>query len=331
MEYTYLGRTGMKVSRVCLGTMNFGMNTEEKEAFRIMDMALDAGINFFDTANMYGSLFDKGRAGWTEEIIGRWFKLGGGRREKVVLGTKIYADMHDPNDGPNGGEGLSAYKIHRHLEASLKRLDTDHVELCYMHGYEPHAGWDELYGAFDNFIHQGKVDYLGCDNFAGHQIYSAQSYAKETHRMGLVVSEHKYNLLSRLPEVELNPTCQKLGMGIVVWSPLQMGRLSGSYRRPMGELSRSKKFDGKLSDQLMKQLTDFSALCDELGESEAVVASAWILQNPAVTAINIGPRTIDHMNSMKAADLHLTEDVMKRLDEIFPGYGGSAPDVYMRM
>ena len=145
MEYTYLGRTGLKVSRICLGTMNFGPRTEEKDAFAIMDRALDAGINFIDTANVYG-VHNDGYAGWTEDIMGRWFKLGGGRREKVVLATKVYGDMRDENDGPNRPRGLSAYKIHRHIEGSLKRLQTDHVELYQMHHIERHMPWEEIWG-----------------------------------------------------------------------------------------------------------------------------------------------------------------------------------------
>lgn len=327
MQYTYLGRTGMKVSRLCLGTMNFGMNTDEKEAFRIMDMALDAGINFFDTANMYGSLMDKGKPGWTEEIIGRWFKQGNGRREKVVLATKVYADMRDPNDGPNRGEGLSAYKIHRHLEASLKRLQTDHVEICYMHGFEPHATWEELFGAFEKFEQQGKLEYLGCDNFAARQICSAQEYARKTNQLGLVVSEHRYNLLSRLPEIELNPTCREQGMGIVVWSPLQMGLLSGSYKKQLTEKQRTQKFNGKLQEKDLEQLRAFTALCEELGEPESVVATAWILHHKEITAVNMGPRTSAHMNLIHATDLILSEEVQRRLDEIFPGYE-EAPGIY---
>lgn len=327
MQYTYLGRTGMKVSRLCLGTMNFGMNTDEKEAFRIMDMALDAGINFFDTANMYGSLGDKGRAGWTEEIIGRWFRQGGGRREKVVLATKVFADMHDPDDGPNGGEGLSAYKIRRHLEASLKRLGTEHVEICYMHGYEPHAPWEELFSAFHNFARQGKVDYLGCDNFAARQICSAQEYARKTNQLGIVVSEHRYNLLSRLPEIELNPVCKEQGIGIVVWSPLQMGLLSGSYKKELTPDQRSKKFYGKIEESKLEQLKEFTALCNEIGEKEAIVATAWILQREGITAVNIGPRTVSHMDLLQAAELKPCQEILRKLDEIFPGYG-EAPFIY---
>ncbi|MCC8102087.1 MAG: aldo/keto reductase [Clostridiales bacterium] len=329
MEYTYLGATGLKVSRLCLGTMNFGLNTDEKEAFRIMDAALDAGINFFDTANMYGSRGSVGRAGLTEEIIGRWFKQGGGRREKVVLATKVFADMHDENDGPNGGGGLSAYKIRRHLEASLKRLQTDHVEICYMHEFEPHAPWEELYGAFDVFKNAGKLDYIGCSNFAARQICYAHSYAQTTNRLGPVVSQHRYNLLSRLPEIELNPTCQELGLGVVIFSPLGMGKLSGSYRKTISENQRSHKFDGKLEPELLAKLQGFSEICDRLGESEAHVAVNWILSNPAVTSVIMGPRTVEQLDTIHALDFTIPEECMRELDAIFPGYD-PAPGVYRR-
>lgn len=175
MQYTYLGKSGLKVSRICLGTMNFGPATDEKEAFRIMDAALDAGINFFDTANIYGW---GENSGLTEEIIGRWFKQGGNRREKVVLATKVYGSMHDDTDGPNNESGLSAYKIRRHLEGSLRRLQTDHIELYQMHHVDPAVTWDELWGAFENAVHQGKIGYVGSSNFAAWQIAIAQSEAK---------------------------------------------------------------------------------------------------------------------------------------------------------
>lgn len=197
MKYSYLGKSGLKVSQLCLGTMNFGPETEEKEAFRIMDAALDAGINFFDTANVYGG---QDRRGWTEEIIGRWFQQGGGRREKVVLATKVYNDMFDEQDGPNSGSGLSAYKIRRHFEGSLRRLQTDHIELYQMHHIDRNVSWDELWGAFEILVSQGKADYIGSSNFAGWHIAAAQAKAKERHFLGLVSEQHLYNLLERTPE-----------------------------------------------------------------------------------------------------------------------------------
>src|ERR1700730_15307159 len=171
MKYVHLGRTGLKGSRPLLGTMNFGQATAEKDAFRIMDAALDAGINFFDTANGYGGE----KRGLTEEIIGRWFAQGGGRRERVVLATKVYGSMEDPNEGPNMASGLSAYKIRKHLDGSLKRLQTDHIELYQMHHVDRNTTWDELWEVFQSLVQQGTVDYIGSSNFAGWHLALAQS------------------------------------------------------------------------------------------------------------------------------------------------------------
>jgi aryl-alcohol dehydrogenase-like predicted oxidoreductase len=328
MEYTYLGRSGMKVSRLCLGTMNFGPNTTEKEAFAVMDKALETGINFFDTANEYGWR-NNGHCGWTEEIIGRWFALGGSRREKVVLATKVYADMRDDTDGPNGAPGLSAFKIRRHIENSLKRLQTDHVELYQMHHIDRHANWDEIWGAFETLIIQGKVYYVGSSNFGARHLAYAQAAAGRRNFLGLVSEQHKYNLLCRLPELELLPAARDLGIGVTPWSPLFMGMLSGSVLKPVESIQRSVKYSGKLSDAEITQLTAYSNLCREVGESESNVALAWLLANPAVTAPIIGPRTLEQLeSSLRSVDIDLTEDTMKKLDEIFPGPGGEAPEVY---
>lgn len=321
MKYTYLGKTGMRVSRLCLGTMNFGPTTDEKEAFRIMDAALDAGVNFFDTANMYGFRPDTGfdQRGLTEEIIGRWFKTGGGRREKTVLSTKVFAQMNDPADGPNDVPGYSAYKIRRHLNASLKRLGTDHIELYYMHGYDPHCTWTEAWNAFGREIAQGKVDYIASSNFSAENLMDAQCAADKHHLLGIVAEQHRYNLLSRAPETELFPTVQKLGIGIIAFSPLMGGMLSGSIVQGIEASGRSNKFAQSLSESQLAQLKTYSALCKELGESESNVALAWILRNPAITAPIIGPRTLEQFErSLRAVELTLPDDFVAELDRLFP-------------
>lgn len=323
MKYTALGRSGLKVSRLCLGTMNFGVSTDEKEAFRIMDAALDAGINFFDTANTYGGRENTGR---TEELIGRWFAQGGNRREKVVLATKVYGNMGDPLDGPNGGEGLSAYKIRRHLEASLRRLQTDYIELYQMHHIDRNVSWDELWEAFHIHQLQGKIGYLGSSNFAGRDLVKAQYEAKNHRMLGLVSEQHKYNLLCRLPELEVLPAAEELGIGVVAWSPLEGGLLGGnaSKKVPGSRTERNPRYE-----QHAKQLDEFAALCHELGESEANVALAWTLVHPAMTAPIIGPRTLEQLEgALRVCEIELDEAVLKRLDEIFPGPGGSAPQAY---
>ncbi|WP_028552430.1 aldo/keto reductase [Paenibacillus sp. UNC451MF] len=324
MEYTYLGRSGLKVSKLCLGTMNFGVDTDEKEAYRIMDAAVDAGVNFFDTANVYGGV---GARGKTEEIIGRWFALGGGRREKVVLATKVYGDMEDPNDGPNAARGLSSYKIRRHLDASLNRLQTDHIELYQMHHVDRNVAWEELWEAFRVHIYQGKIGYVGASNFAGRDLVKAQYEAKNRHFLGLVSEQHKYSLLCRWPELEVLPAAEEFGIGVIAWSPLDGGLLGGNALNP-AQGSRSVRNQAR-AEQRRDQLEAFSKLCKELGESEANVALAWTLVHQAMTAPIIGPRTLEQFQStLRVVDIQLNEDVLKRLDEIFPGPGGDAPKAY---
>lgn len=324
MEYSYLGRSGLKVSRLCLGTMNFGASTDEKEAYRIMDAALDAGVQFFDTANVYGGPSGNGA---TEEILGRWFAQGEGRREKVVLATKVYGDMKNPEDGPNGPRGLSAYKIRRHLEASLKRLQTDHIELYQMHHVDRNVSWDELWEAFQGHILQGKIGYVGSSNFAARDLVKAHYEAKSRHILGLVSEQHKYSLLCRLPELELLPAAHELGIGVIAWSPLDGGLLGGNALKPE-EGSRTARNQEKV-EKHRSQLEQFSALCKELGESEANVALAWTLRHPGMTAPIIGPRTLQQFqDTLRVVEIKLDEEVLRKLDEIFPGPGGDAPKAY---
>lgn len=323
MQFTNLGRSGLRVSRLCLGTMNFGVDTDEKESFRILDAALDAGINFIDTANIYGWGDNAGR---TEEIIGKWFQQGDGRRERTVLATKVYGDMHDTYDGPNREPGLSAYKIRRHLESSLKRLQTDHIELYQMHHVDRNVNWSELWGAFEIAAAQGKIGYVGSSNFAGWDIAVAQGEARARGSLGLVSEQHKYNLLCRLPELEVLPASQALGLGVIPWSPLDGGLLAGNHRRKDGG---RRSGDSKRFEQHREQLEAYSAFCDELGEPEDLVSLAWLLANPAVTAPIIGVRTLDQFRrSLRAVEIELDESALKRIDEIFPGPGGDAPRAY---
>jgi aryl-alcohol dehydrogenase-like predicted oxidoreductase len=324
MKYTYLGRSGMKVSRLCLGTMNFGVDTEEKEAFRIMDAALDAGINFFDTANVYGW---GENAGATEKIIGRWFSQGGNRRERVILATKVHEDMHNPSDGPNSGRGLSAYKIRRHLEASLQRLKSEHIELYYMHHIDRNVSWDELWDILEISVRQGKAGYIGSSNFAGWDIALAQSEAKARHFLGLICEQHKYNLNCRLPELEVLPSAQWHGIGIIPWSPLDGGLLGANALRASSG-SRTGR-DKERIEKHRTQLEAFSGLCREMNEREDNVALAWLLANPAVTSPVIGPRTLEQLEqSLPAVEIALTADVLQKLNDIFPGPGKPAPEAY---
>lgn len=324
MKYSYLGRSGLKVSRLCLGTMNFGVDTEEGEAFKIMDAAVDAGINFFDTANIYGWGDNAGR---TEEIIGKWFAQGGGRREKVVLATKFYGEMADPNDGPNKAPGLSAYKLRRHLEGSLRRLQTDHIELYQMHHVDRNVSWDELWEGFNVALYQGKIGYVGSSNFAGRDLVKAQYEAKAKGMLGLVSEQHKFSLLCRLPELEMLPAAEEQGIGVIAWSPLDGGLLSAHALRPVPGSKRAN--DPARVEKHRGQLEAFERFCRELGESEANVALAWTLTRPAMTAPIIGPRTLEQLETaLRVADIQLGEAELQRLDEIFPGPGGEAPQAY---
>ena len=324
MEYTFLGRSGLKVSRLCLGTCNFGALTDEKEAFRIMDAAVEAGINFFDTANHYPDFVNCGR---TEEIIGRWFAQGGGRREKVVLATKVYQPMKDPLDGPNDEGGLSKYKIRRHVEGSLRRLQTDHIELYQMHHIDHRTAWDEIWEAFEVLVYQGKIDYVGSSNFAAWHLAQAQAAAKARDFFGLASEQHRYSLLCRLPELEVLPAAKALGIGVLAYRPLDGGLLGGKGLNPQ-DGSRTASSQGA-AEACRGKLEAYSALCKELGHTDAGVALGWVLAHPAMTSAVIGPRTAEQVgSSLPAGELSLDTEAMQKLDELFPGPGGAAPEAY---
>ena len=330
MKFTNLGRTGMKVSRLCLGTMNFGSYTEEKEAFLIMEKAMEAGINYFDTANEYGDFKGVGRKGVSEEIIGKWFSQGGGRREKIILATKVYHPMDDENDGPNNDTGLSAYKIRRHLEGSLRRLRTDYIEVYQMHHIDRNFTWEEGWEVFESLVHQGKIYYVGSSNFAGWHIAKAQAAAAKRNFLGLVSEQHRYSLICRWPELEVFPAAMDYGLGVIIWGPLAGGFFGGSVLDPPPN-SRYAAQKKDLPPELRMQLEAYSKLCAELGEREPNVALAWMLRNPAVTAPLIGPRTVEQMEGiLRAVEIELPDDALCRIDEIFPSpcWGGPAPEAY---
>jgi len=321
MQYTRLGRTALKVSRLCLGTMNFGPQTSEEDSFRIMDRALDLGINFFDTANVYGW---KQGEGWTEQIIGRWFAQGGGRREKTVIATKVYGGM---GDWPNTSR-LSALHIRQACEASLQRLKTDHIDLYQMHHVDRDAPWDEIWQAMEILVQQGKVIYVGSSNFAGWHIAQANEAAKSRHFLGLVSEQSLYNLIDRTIELEVIPACKHYGLGLIPWSPLKGGILGGALKKEKeGRLATD--FAQKNLTKYREKLKQFEALAADLGTPAADVGLAWLLAQPAVTGPIIGPRTIEQLDgTVRALDLKLDEATLKKLDEIFPGPGGAAPEAY---
>ena len=321
MQYTHLGRTGLLVSKLCLGTMNFGPQTTEADSFAIMDRALELGINFFDTANVYG--WKKGE-GWTEQILGRWFAQGGGRREKVVLATKVYGGM---GDWPNESK-LSAYHIRRACEESLRRMQTDHIDLYQMHHVDRKTPWEEIWQAMEQLVREGKVLYVGSSNFAGWHIAQAQGEAQKRHFMGLVCEQSLYNLNARMVELEVIPACQGLGLGVIPWSPLAGGLLGGVLQKIEAGRRASERLQRDI-EKYRPRIEAYEALCVSMGEAPADVALAWLLHNSAVTAPIIGPRTLEQLDgSLRALEIQLDEATLQRLDEIFPGPGGTAPEAY---
>ncbi len=322
MRYTHLGRSGLLVSRLCLGTMNFGPEIGEAESHAIMDRALERGINFLDTADVYGWGEHKGR---TERIIGSWFAQGGGRREKIVLATKVYGKMSDwPNDSH-----LSARHIRLACDASLRRLRTDYIDLYQLHHVDRSTPWEEIWEAMELLRQQGKIIYVGTSNHAGWHIVQASETARRRGVLGLASEQHLYNLLERTPELEVLPACQEYGLGVLPWSPLHGGALGGVVRRA-GSGRRSAT--GRGADALARhrdRLEAYEAFCADLGAEPAAVALAWLLHQPAVTAPIIGPRTVEQLDgALRALDVTLDADALARLDEIFPGPGGPAPEAY---
>jgi aryl-alcohol dehydrogenase-like predicted oxidoreductase len=321
MQYRYLGRTGLKVSPLCLGTMNFGPHTTEPDSYEIMDQALEMGINFFDTANVYG--WKKGE-GITEHIIGRWFSQGGGRREKVVLATKVYGTMGDwPNES-----GLSALHIKRACEDSLRRLQTDYIDLYQMHHIQRDTPWEEIWQAMEQLVQEGKVLYVGSSNFAGWHIAQANEIAKARQFMGLVSEQSLYNLNARMVELEVIPACVEYGLGLIPWSPLASGLLGGVLQK-IAEGRRAGEQVQEAVEKQRSQLEEWEAFCRDMDEHPADVALAWLLAQPAVTAPIIGPRTMEQLTgSLRALEIDLNEEALDRLDEIWPGPGGRAPEAY---
>ena len=331
MEYTHLGRTGLSVSPLCLGTMNFGPLTSPPDSFQIMDRAHDVGINFFDTANRYGGMASppgqvsksgEAHAGWTEEIIGDWFASGGGRRERTVLATKVYGAMGEwPNDGK-----LSALSIRRACDESLRRLQTDYIDLYQMHHVDRDTPWDEIWQAMGVLIDQGKVLYVGSSNFAGWHLVQANEAAALGGRLGLVSEQSIYNLMTRQVELEVLPAAREYGIGVIPWSPLNGGLLGGVLAKEGMRRQAGRSLSGLEANR--DRIETYEKLCQAIGERPADVALAWLLHQEGVTAPIIGPRTMQQMEeSLRAVELTLDDDTLAQLDQIFPGYK-PAPEHY---
>ncbi|WP_253769935.1 aldo/keto reductase [Goodfellowiella coeruleoviolacea] len=320
MQYTHLGRTGLQVSRLVLGTMNFGPDTTEADSHAIMDRAVEHGLNFFDTANIYGWKLGEG---WTEQIVGRWL-ASSGQRDNIVLATKVYEPM---GEGPNTS-GLSARHIRQQVEGSLRRLRTDHLDVYQAHHVDRHTPWDEFWQAMDTLVAQGKILYVGSSNFAGWHIAQASEAARRRHTLGLVSEQHLYNLAERSAELEVLPSARDYGLGVIPWSPLHGGILGGFLRKTHRRATGSDITARRLAALGVDRVRAYEAFCDELGEHPATVALAWLLHQDGVTGPIIGPRTVEHLDhSLRALDVRLGPDELARLDEIFPG-PGPAPEAY---
>lgn len=335
VEHKRVGKNGVIVSNLCLGTMNFGWKTSEQESFKIMDRALEHGINFFDTADVYGGESINGdfqKKGLTEEIIGRWFAQGGGRREAVVLAAKVYGSvkrddrLREPN---TDGLSLSAMKIKKHCEDSLRRLQTDWIDLYQMHHVDRECPWSEIWESMQSLKNQGKIVYNGSSNFAGWDIATANQEADKRGMHGLIAEQSVYSLVNRSIELEVIPACRNYGMGLMPWSPLAGGILAGLLGKSQASDRRNGPEMEATINKWREQLSQYESLCRDLGEEPATIALAWLLHNPAVTAPIIGPRTVEQLDSaIRATEVKLDDATMQRLDEIFPGPGGEAPYAY---
>lgn len=328
IQHKRLGKHGVLVSNLCLGTMNFGWHTSKEDSFAIMDRALELGINFFDTADVYGGA---GGQGQTEEIIGEWLAQGGGRRDAVVMATKVFNPVSRKANLPevnSDGRSLSAYKIRKHCEGSLSRLQTDWIDIYQMHHIDRDCPWDETWQAFHSLVQQGKVVYVGSSNFAGWDIATACQEASRRHMTGLVSEQSIYHLDNRTIELEVIPACRHYGLGLIPWSPLAGGLLGGALEK-VESGRRSRPNFVKRVEEKRGQLEAYETLCREIGSPPAEVALTWLLHNPAVTAPIIGPRTMDQLESAaRATEITLGDDVLAKLDDIFPGPGGEAPKAY---
>lgn len=331
MKYTRLGKSNLEISKICIGTMHFGSRTTEEDAFAILDKAFNMGINFFDTANVYSGA---GLRGSSETIIGNWM-TSRGVRDFVVIATKVFGNMSDLAR-PNEGSGISAYRVRKHAEDSLRRLQTDHIDLYQVHHVDRNITPEEFWTTFDRLINDGKVLYLGGSNYSGWELATYQMHAMQRGMMGFISEQTMYNLLCRYPELELLPSAQAHGIGVIPYMPLAGGILAGKKQSTEG--SRTSEVEeeyGIFLGDTNDQMNAFHELCKELGEPPHVVAIAWTLSNPAVSAPIVGVRTLDHLDGLeRAVELELDEETLKKLDTIFsPNKGrslriGSAPEAY---
>ncbi|QLD11211.1 aldo/keto reductase [Microbacterium oleivorans] len=320
MKYTRLGRAGAVVSRIALGTMNMGPVIDEEESFSILDEAFERGVTFLDTADVYGGSPWGDEPGQTEALVGRWFESRG-RRDDMVLATKVYGTM---GDGRND-RGLSSVHIRAAVENSLRRLQTDRIDLYQMHHIDRHVQVDEVLDAFTRLRDQGKILYLGSSNFAGWHIAQYREVAAATGQTPLVTEQSLYNLAQRSVELEVAPAAESYGMGLLPWSPLAGGELAGILRK--SDTSRSDA--SRLSPERTAQIREYERFADERGIDPATLGIAWLLHQPVVTAPIVGPRRRGHMlSALDAVDVELSGDDLAALDRMWPGPGAPAPEAY---
>ena len=331
MQYTRLGKSNLEVSKVCLGTMHFGSRNTEEESFKIMDKALEMGINFFDTANVYGAGAGLGRS---EEIIGNWMTARG-TRDEVVIATKVYHAM-EKTPAVNFTPGISAIKVRKHVEDSLRRLQTDRIDLYQVHHIDRTVTPEEFWGTFERLINDGKVLYMGSSNFPGWALATHQMAAMQRGSLGFISEQSMYSLLCRYPELEVLPAAEALGIGLIPYMPLAGGLLTGKKQSVEGSRTHDveNEYGIYLGDE-NNQMNAFSELCAQLGEKEHVVAIAWTLAQPAVASPIVGVRTVGHLDGLdRAAELEFDDETLQKLDVIFdPNKGrplrlGPAPEAY---
>lgn len=321
MIYKRLGKSGAVVSKLCLGTMNFGMVTSEQEAFNIMDCALDLGIHFFDTSNSYGGYENRGL---TESIIGKWFDKTK-KRNSVFLADKVYHLTEPFFNNPNDECGLSAYKIHFQIEESLKRLHTDHIDLYQMHHIDHNVCWDEIWYEFHRLYSLGKIVYTGSSNFSAYDIAKCNSSLNSKYGLGLVSEQHRYNLLCRLPELEVIPACRKENMSFLVWGPLCAGRLGDN---PFNDKQGTRASHNQFNEKVKHQIIDYQEFCKKENINPALLSLSWLLSNPDVTSVIVGPRTVEQLKSCVDALSQDNSQYFDVLNEMFTGPGGEAPEAY---
>lgn len=316
MEYRFLGRTGMRVSELCLGAMTFGREATEEESCRMMDAFIDAGGNFIDTADVYSQ-------GVSEEVVGRWMKTQ--RRDSLVIASKVRFPM---GQGVND-VGLSRKHILSGVENSLRRLQTDYIDLYQVHMWDDATPLEETLATLNHLVQNGKVRYIGASNYAAWQLQKAIDISKFSGWEPFACLQPLYNLLDREVEFELLPVCQNEGVGIIPWSPLRGGWLSGKYRRGMQappqntrveEASKhgwSESWDAYANEHTWSVLDALFQVADEVGKTPAQVALRWLLKKPGVTAPIVGARTLDHLNTNLGAEgWTLSEEQMQRLDQV---------------